>query len=754
MREVFVPPGKPLVRAEIVSPNEFAIVLEGARSPKIQETIVAELEIAAGGAVTVRTQLDESDRCHLDAYLYANLNHALLAAGRGNIKGLFFWVPLLPWVVGSLPTFGGNERGDVAPPEIWLPKGMMPYQELGVRRSLIQRGRVLLADEMGLGKTLQALTVVAHYLEEQGPALVVAPSSLGSVWRDQAKRWLPKLRQSEVQLITSTKEQPLVQSKIVIVSYALFARSPDTYSRTSGGEDWQIVVCDEAHYLRNPSSQRAKALLPVLHNAHRAVLVTGTPTPKQASEAFVLLHALRPMQCSFKEWCDRYGSGRTEHRETEVAALLAEVMVRRLKADVLDQLPPKHRQRIELSIPASASAIVKKLQAEAQAGGHVDDEEHFRQLARVKEVATQDYVEYLLDASSVKFILFAHHISMLDAFSKTLHKRDVDFIRIDGSTPVQERSQLVNQFQTQASCRAAVLSVVAAGEGLTLTAASICVFCELCPAVPGTIEQAEARVHRIGQKASHVDIHFLIVEGTRDDQVFARLETRETEVGRVLGKFEPDEKECSTALDSLSKILDESAPTIAPAKKKATSTQAPKAKRRKPTMDLGSLLDGEINRVQAEFSNPDTVAGSSRPQANAEFAKSDNTSGSSTRQARASEMVTPPISTELSVARQDVPESTQQRKAPKAKGRAQKRRLRPIGEGSVGTNAKKGTDKAAIEDSDDEMLSFFASSVQKPAASAMSTLPVPEEAPPLDQEEHREAPQEEHNPGTKTDMDF
>ncbi|CAE8709752.1 unnamed protein product, partial [Polarella glacialis] len=141
---------------------------------------------------------------------------------------------------------------------------------------------------------------------------------------------------------------------------------------------------------------------------------------------------------------------------------------------------------------------------------------HFEQLARLKEVAAQDYVDYLLGASKEKFLLFAHHLPMLDAVTLAVTRRNVDCIRIDGSTKVEDRPGLVQRFQEEPSCRVAVLSIMAAGEGLTLTAAARVVFCELCPAVPGVIEQAEARVHRLGQKAGQVDIHFLVVEGTHD----------------------------------------------------------------------------------------------------------------------------------------------------------------------------------------------------------------------------------------------
>jgi len=452
-------------------------------------------------------------------------------------------------------------------------------------------------------------------LDQEGPALVVAPSSLGGVWKEQALRWLPKLRASEVQLVRGMQDRPLPQARIVIVSYAVFVKGAKGFSRTYRGDEWQIVACDEAHYLRNPTSQRAKALLPVLRSAPRCVLVTGTPAPKQASEAYSLLHALRPLGCSFQEWCSRYGSERTEHREAEVAALLSEVMVRRMKADVMDQLPPKHRQRILLQLPGGKAGALKRLQADSQ--GQVGDEEYFRQLASLKEAAAQDYAEYLIDASGKKFLLFAHHISMLDALESTCRKREVGCIRIDGSTPVDERLGLVHRFQSDPSCRVAVLAVLAAGEGLTLTAASLCVFCELCPAVPGVIEQAEARVHRIGQQAAGVDVHFLVVDGTRDDRVFARLEARTGAVARAVGDATDAGRPADPAAELDALFSGPSAPLEASARRPPTrrasarageSVCEPPKKKRKPGLSLESVLSAGISKLQAELSEEASLA--------------------------------------------------------------------------------------------------------------------------------------------------
>ena len=109
------------------------------------------------------------------------------------------------------------------------------------------------------------------------------------------------------------------------------------------------------------------------------------------------------------------------------------------------------------------------------------------------------------------FLIFGHHKCILDAIESQLREKKAKFIRIDGSTPSNERSGLVQKFQENDVYRVAVLSIKAAGVGLTLTAASLVVMAEL-DWTPGNLIQAEDRAHRIGQ-ASSVNVHYLLMKG-------------------------------------------------------------------------------------------------------------------------------------------------------------------------------------------------------------------------------------------------
>ncbi|NXY84303.1 ZRAB3 endonuclease, partial [Alcedo cyanopectus] len=236
----------------------------------------------------------------------------------------------------------------------------------------------------------------------------------------------------------------------------------------------------------------------------------------------------------------------------ELHQLLSEIMIRRLKSDVLTQLPPKIRQRIPFDLPQAAAKNLNAIFAEWEKlmrNLNSDaTESHFSQVmnlitlmyketAIAKAGAVKDYIKMMLENDKLKFLVFAHHLSMLQACTEAAIENKVRYIRIDGSVPSAERIHLVNQFQKDPDTRVAILSIQAAGQGLTFTAATHVVFAELYWD-PGHIKQAEDRAHRIGQSSS-VNIHFLIAKGTMDTLMWAMLNRKAKVTGSTLnGKKE------------------------------------------------------------------------------------------------------------------------------------------------------------------------------------------------------------------------
>lgn len=348
-----------------------------------------------------------------------------------------------------------------------------------------------------LGKTIQALALIACY-EEDWPVLILVPTSLRDAWETALRRWLGVRPQHIAAVGSGGEAHKINAATFAVVPYSLVGKMADRLVK----RNYQVVVCDESHFLKDGKSQRSRAVVPLLKAAKRAICLTGTPALSRPVELFSQIEALRPnVFTSFNEFAKRYCDGSRFGwtgctNADELYVMISRlVMVRRLKKDVLTQLPPKQREQVFLQLPKSDAlnevrAIQQQLQdiKDQQGGGDggarsVEEKRLMNMLyvasARAKAQPVQEYLETLLDGGSEKLLFFAHHAELLDAATAVLKKRKVQFIRIDGATPTSARGSLVNTFQEVEAVRVAVLSIKAAGVGLTLTAASTVVFGEL-----------------------------------------------------------------------------------------------------------------------------------------------------------------------------------------------------------------------------------------------------------------------------------
>ena len=328
------------------------------------------------------------------------------------------------------------------------------------------------------------------------------------------------------------------------------------------------IIADESHNLKQRDSQRTQLIVPLLRASQRLLLLSGTPALARPVELFPQLHALAPnlFGPTFKDFADRYcapqktwihARGRkfpkwdytgASHLE-ELHTKLQMVMVRRLKQDVLAELPPKQRSVVRVTMSSGEEAkecrqAMKQVRESKQQVrfGDASSWESKQALMQAyqttgigKAAAVKDYLLDWLDGSTGKIVVFAHHTKVLDHIESALYRRQggagsrsstsstsrkggstqqppksrvAYHIRIDGTVPSNERHALVRQFQTQPQTRVALLSMTAAGVGLTLTAASTVLFAEL-HWTPGVLAQAEDRVHRLGQRQTSQIVYCL-----------------------------------------------------------------------------------------------------------------------------------------------------------------------------------------------------------------------------------------------------
>ncbi|GMP76064.1 hypothetical protein CsSME_00032901 [Camellia sinensis var. sinensis] len=435
---------------------------------------------------------------------------------------------------------------------------LLPFQREGVRFVLQHGGRVLLADEMGLGKTLQAIAVTTC-IRDSWPVLVLTPSSLRLHWASVVLSQGGGSNRGGFTIVHSnTKGSINLDGMFNIISYDVVPKLQNILMAS----EFKIVIADESHFLKNAQAKRTSASLPILQKAQYAILLSGTPALSRPIELFKQLEALYPdVYKNVHEYGNRYCKGgifgmyqgASNHEELH-NLMKATVMIRRLKKDVLSELPVKRRQQVFLDLAEKdmrqinalfrelevVKSKIKASQSKEEAESLKFSQKHlinkiYTDSAEAKIPAVLDYVGTVIEAGC-KFLIFAHHQPMIDSIYQFLQKKRVGCIRIDGGTPAASRQALVTDFQEKDAIKAAVLSIKAGGVGLTLTAASTVIFAELSW-TPGDMVQAEDRAHRIGQVSS-VNVYYLLANDTVDDIIWDVVQSKLENLGQMLDGHE------------------------------------------------------------------------------------------------------------------------------------------------------------------------------------------------------------------------
>ncbi|XP_024542351.1 DNA annealing helicase and endonuclease ZRANB3 [Selaginella moellendorffii] len=409
-----------------------------------------------------------------------------------------------------------------------LKQYLLPFQWDGIRYGLRRGGRVLIADEMGLGKTLQAIAIAACYLND-GPLLVVCPASLRLVWAEELERWLPFLSPSDVHLVFGREDdlKDLKTPKVVVISYNMLRRLRESILRCS----WETVIVDESHNIRcskRPTdSEETTALMEVARAAPRAVFLSGTPSLSRPFDIFNQVNALWPgilgkNKYNFaRNYCSSssdaaYKDYQRGVRLEELNILLREiVMIRRLKDQILTQLPPKRRQIIRLRLSSG-----DMLEAKASIDADGDERQlNTQEIGIAKLKGVTDWLSNnpfsAVKEEMQKLIIFCHHHKVMNSLQEFIVSKEIEFIRIDGHTDAKDRQKATEIFRQKDEVKVAIVGVTAGGVGLDLSAARNVVFVEL-PKTASELVQAEDRAHRRGQKSA-VNIYIFCAKETSDE---------------------------------------------------------------------------------------------------------------------------------------------------------------------------------------------------------------------------------------------
>ena len=434
------------------------------------------------------------------------------------------------------------------------------------------RGRILLADEMGLGKTVTSLAIMLAYKSEW-PLLILCPASLRYTWPAEIEKFCPKLPHSAVYVVRGfddcdfhSNPNKRANIKIVVATYSLL-QNRSAAARALQQFNFRCVIADESHNFKEKKSQRCTLAMPILLKANRLLLLSGTPALARPVELWAQLHCInKDLFGAYSNFTKRYCNARYGRfgwdctglsNADELHEKLKTVMIRRLKCDVLSELPPKQRCIIPVKIQKSKHVkeckdIISRLNETRLAVDSLvgDDASNANFEARSllmqaykasgcgKAQAVADYVvDWLCGSGTQKVLVFAHHKEVLDTIEEAVSKalKGVGHIRIDGSVNPADRASRVKKFQNKPQVRLALLSVTAAGVGLTLTAASSVIFAEL-HWTPGVLAQAEDRCHRIGQ-TNVVNIMFCVCKETDmsvDLSLWKMLGRKVNNLGRMI----------------------------------------------------------------------------------------------------------------------------------------------------------------------------------------------------------------------------
>ncbi|KRX63475.1 SWI/SNF-related matrix-associated actin-dependent regulator of chromatin subfamily A-like protein 1 [Trichinella sp. T9] len=302
----------------------------------------------------------------------------------------------------------------------------------------VKKGRLLIADEMGLGKTVEALAVASYYRNEW-PLLVVCPSSMKYTWVEEIENRLPFVKSNQIVVLNTGRDSLPNPSdcSVLITSYDFMVNQSEALI----GRKFSVVILDESHNIKNFRTQRYKVATKLLKTAKRVILLSGTPALSKPSELFTQIDCIAPrMFKNFVEFGQRYCnpkmiklgsktvydySGASNLEELQLI-LKETIMLRRTKDQVLSQLPPKirkvvvlNKQLINLGLESLQSAKEKMDQS---FGKHEYLLSYFAETAQAKIQATIEYISELIE-SNQKFIIFAHHMIMLDAISEFLSSK-------------------------------------------------------------------------------------------------------------------------------------------------------------------------------------------------------------------------------------------------------------------------------------------------------------------------------------------
>lgn len=473
------------------------------------------------------------------------------------------------------------------------------FQKRGILKIEALNGRALLADEMGLGKTGQAIGW-SYLHPKRIPIIIVVPASLKIKWKRELLKWLPDIKRRDIRIIFGRKVNPkkLKNKKAIIINYDILFNEyldnmlalvlfmlPITKKKKdladlylislltapkkkkmeldfTGWVDYlldikpKILIFDECHKCKNEQAQRTKAIKKMSRRIKYIIAISGTPVLSKPIDIFPVLNILNrkrwPSKWDFaKKYCglthngfgwDYTGASNTEELHD---ILVEDVMIRRLKKDVMKELPPKNRVVVPLEMDPTIMKEYRSAEADLINWIHIHEGEEkalkamraegLVRIEKLKQLALKGKLNLVIEwidsflESELKLIVPCTHTNTIDILMKKYKKIAV---RLDGKTSAKKRQEAEDSFQTDDKIKLIICNIKAAGEGIDLYAASNLAFTEL-GWTPPQHDQMEDRAHRIGQKDS-VTPWYLIASDTIEEKIIELIDKKRKNIDAVM----------------------------------------------------------------------------------------------------------------------------------------------------------------------------------------------------------------------------
>ena len=452
--------------------------------------------------------------------------------------------------------------------DIPLPKTLQtdlrPYQEEGYlwASRLAQAGfGACLADDMGLGKTLQSLALLLARAEG-GAALVIAPTSVCGNWMAEAARFAPSL---DFHLYSEVNREAIIPQAapfdVVVASYGLVQQASEQFA----AKHWHTLIVDEAQAIKNSTTKRSQAVFRL--DADFRLALSGTPVENRLTELWSIMRFVNPgLLGTLSRFNERFALPieRDKDRDAQhiLRRLIAPFLLRRTKAQVLQELPPRTEMVITIEPSKEEAAHYEAVRRQAIAEADTAVASHkagqarmnvLAQLTRLRRTAcdpriltptfaaaggkVQTFITLALElvANGHKALVFSQFVDFLTLLREALEANGITYQYLDGSTPAAERTRRIAAFQAGKS-DLFLISLKAGGFGLNLTAADYVVITDPWWN-PAAEDQAMGRAHRMGQQRP-VTVYRLVMRGTVEELIVGLHNDKRALAESILGEGE------------------------------------------------------------------------------------------------------------------------------------------------------------------------------------------------------------------------